>query len=97
MICLELFWTLFKIGAFTFGGGYAMLPLIQSEVESRGWLPLTQLVDFVAVSESTPGPFAVNCPERCAPRWGWCCLPSSSFCWWRGPMTGSKPARCSAG
>ena len=60
MICLELFWTLFKIGAFTFGGGYAMLPLIQSEVESRGWLPLTQLVDFVAVSESTPGPFAVN-------------------------------------
>ena len=60
MICLELFWAFFQIGLFTFGGGYAMLPLIQGAVESHGWLPLAQLVDFVAVSESTPGPFAVN-------------------------------------
>ena len=60
MIFWELFWTFFQIGAFTFGGGYAMLPLIQSEVASHGWMTDAQLVDFVAVSESTPGPFAVN-------------------------------------
>lgn len=60
MIFWELFWTFFQIGAFTFGGGYAMLPLIQSEVAQHGWMTDAQLVDFVAVSESTPGPFAVN-------------------------------------
>ena len=60
MILLELFWTFFKIGAFTFGGGYAMLPLIQSEVTSKGWIDEASLVNFVAVSESTPGPIAVN-------------------------------------
>lgn len=60
MIYLELFWTFFKIGAFTFGGGYAMLPLIQAEVEAHGWMASTDLVNFIAVSESTPGPFAVN-------------------------------------
>ena len=60
MIYLELFWTFFLIGAFTFGGGYAMLPLIQAEVAAKGWLEAEALVNFVAVSESTPGPFAVN-------------------------------------
>lgn len=60
MIYLELFWTFFKIGAFTFGGGYAMLPLIQAEVLAHGWMESAELVNFVAVSESTPGPFAVN-------------------------------------
>ena len=60
MIYLELFLTFLKVGAFTFGGGYAMLPLIQSEVAAHGWLDEKALVDFIAVSESTPGPFAVN-------------------------------------
>ncbi len=60
MIYLELFWTFFLIGAFTFGGGYAMLPLIQIEVVNKGWLANEAVVNFVAVSESTPGPFAVN-------------------------------------
>ncbi len=60
MIYLELFYTFFLIGAFTFGGGYAMLPLIQAEVERKGWLPSEQIVNFIAVSESTPGPFAIN-------------------------------------
>lgn len=60
MIYLELFLTFLKIGAFTFGGGYAMLPLIQSEVASHSWLNQEELVNFIAVSESTPGPFAVN-------------------------------------
>lgn len=57
---LELFWTFFKIGAFTFGGGYAMLPLVQAAVLEHGWLAEAQIVDFIAVSESTPGPFAIN-------------------------------------
>lgn len=60
MIYLELFWTFFLVGAFTFGGGYAMLPLIQIEVVKKGWLENEAVVNFVAVSESTPGPFAVN-------------------------------------
>ena len=60
MILWELFFTFFTIGAFTFGGGYAMIALIQSEVASKGWLTQQQLVDFVAVAESTPGPIAVN-------------------------------------
>ena len=59
-IFLLLFLTFFKIGAFTFGGGYAMLPLIQEEVLRHGWMSVEKIVDFIAVSESTPGPFAVN-------------------------------------
>lgn len=60
MIFLELFWTFFKIGLFTFGGGYAMLPLIQEQVIAHGWLTEEAIVNFIAVSESTPGPFAIN-------------------------------------
>ena len=60
MIFLSLFLTFFKIGAFTFGGGYAMLPLIQAEVISQGWIEQDLLVNFIAVAESTPGPFAIN-------------------------------------
>ena len=60
MIYLKLFLTFLKIGAFTFGGGYAMLPLIQQEVLHHGWLGQEELIDFIAISESTPGPFAVN-------------------------------------
>lgn len=62
MIYLELFLTFFMIGAVTFGGGYAMLPMIQEQVALR-WgdiISSEALVDFVAVSESTPGPFAIN-------------------------------------
>lgn len=60
MIYLELFITFLKIGLFTIGGGYAMIPLIQQEVVAHGWLTLLELTDFIAVAESTPGPFAVN-------------------------------------
>lgn len=60
MIYWELFYTFFKIGLFTFGGGYAMLPLIQEEVVAHGWIPIEDLINFVAISESTPGPFAIN-------------------------------------
>ena len=60
MFYLELFYIFLKIGAFTFGGGYAMLPLIQDEVIAHNWIDSQSLIDFIAVSESTPGPFAVN-------------------------------------
>ncbi|MBQ8911218.1 MAG: chromate transporter [Clostridia bacterium] len=60
MIYLELFLSFLKIGAFTFGGGYAMLPLIMETVVAMGWMTEEQLIDFVAVAESTPGPFAIN-------------------------------------
>lgn len=60
MILLQLFWTFFKVGAFTFGGGYAMIPMIQSEMLAHQWISMEQMVDFIAISESTPGPFAVN-------------------------------------
>ena len=62
MTFLELFLTFLMIGAATFGGGYAMLPMIQEQVALR-WghiIPEEMLIDFVAVSESTPGPFAIN-------------------------------------
>ena len=62
MIYLELFWTFLTIGAFTFGGGYAMLPLIQEQVALR-WADVISseaVINFIAVSESTPGPFAIN-------------------------------------
>lgn len=57
---LILFLTFFKIGAFTFGGGYAMLPFIQQEVLANDWMTIEEITDFIAVSESTPGPFAIN-------------------------------------
>ncbi len=60
MIFLKLFLTFFKIGAFTFGGGYAMLPFIKEAVLANNWMSLEEIIDFIAVSESTPGPFAIN-------------------------------------
>ena len=58
---LTLFLTFFKIGAFTFGGGYALLPLIQREiVEKRKWITNDDILEVVAIAESTPGPIAVN-------------------------------------
>ena len=57
----EMFITFFKIGAFTLGGGYAMLPIIQKEVvEKKKWIDETEFLDMVAVSQSAPGPLAVN-------------------------------------
>ena len=60
MILWQLFYTFFTIGAFTFGGGLAMLRIAQEQVLVHGWLEASQIVDFVALSESTPGPFAIN-------------------------------------
>ena len=74
-----MFLTLFKIGLFTFGGGYAMLALLESElVEKKKWIEKDEFLDMVAIAESTPGPIAINCAtyvgyKRCGV-WG------SAFC-----------------
>lgn len=59
-VYLLLFLEFFKMGALTFGGGYAMIPFIEETVLRHGWMTTSELVDFIAVSESTPGAFAVN-------------------------------------
>lgn len=58
---IKLFLTFFKIGAFTFGGGYAMIPLIQKEVvEEKEWITDDDILEIIAIAESTPGPIAIN-------------------------------------
>ena len=59
-ILLELFLVFAKIGLFTIGGGYAMIPLITQEITQRNWLTLEGVIDIIAISEMTPGPFAIN-------------------------------------
>lgn len=57
----QLFWSFFKIGAFTFGGGYAMIPLIQKEVVDRKkWLAEGEFIDMLAIAQSVPGPISLN-------------------------------------
>jgi len=57
----DLFFTFLKIGAFTFGGGYAMVPLIQNEaIEKKKWINEDEMMDIIAIAESTPGPIAIN-------------------------------------
>lgn len=62
VIFLQLFWVFFIIGLFTFGGGYAMLSLIQTQVVvSHSWLTESAFTDIVAISQMTPGPVGINC------------------------------------
>ena len=56
----QIFWVFAKIGAFTIGGGYAMIPIIQAEMSRRGWISDDDLPDIVALSQSAPGVMAVN-------------------------------------
>ena len=72
---LQLFWTFFKIGGFTFGGGHAMIPLIQREtVENKKWITDDDILEIIAIAESTPGPVAINAATfvgyRTAGFWG---------------------------
>lgn len=60
MIYLEMFFVFFTIGLFTIGGGYAMIPMLREQIVSRGWLSLEEMLNFFAIAESTPGPFALN-------------------------------------
>ena len=59
-ILIKLFLTFLKIGAVSFGGGYAMIPLVREEVLLNGWLSEDAFINFIAVAESTPGPIAIN-------------------------------------
>ncbi|NLJ25373.1 MAG: chromate transporter [Firmicutes bacterium] len=60
MIYLQMLWIFFRLGLFTVGGGYAMLPLIQSEIERLGWITAEEFVDMIAIAEMTPGAIGVN-------------------------------------
>lgn len=88
MIYIELFWVFFQIGMFSFGGGYAALPLIQAQVvDTYGWLNMREFADIITISQMTPGPIAINSATfvgtRIAGFWGatvatfGCVLPSS--------------------
>lgn len=57
---IRLFWNFLMIGALSFGGGYGMISLVRETVLSNGWLTESEFLSFIAVSESTPGPLAVN-------------------------------------
>ena len=61
MLYLQLFLSFFKIGLFGFGGGLAILSLIQHEVETNAWMSQSEFVDIVAISQVTPGPIGINC------------------------------------
>lgn len=60
MIYISLFLVFFVTGLFTIGGGYAMIPMITEQLTNLSWASFQEITDFIAVSESTPGPFAVN-------------------------------------
>jgi chromate transporter len=61
MIYLQLFWSFFQIGLFSFGGGYAAMPLIQSQVvELHAWLTMNEFADVITISQMTPGPIGIN-------------------------------------
>lgn len=61
MIYLQLFWSFLQVGAFSFGGGYAALPLIESIiVDQNGWLSIAEFTDLITISQMTPGPIAIN-------------------------------------
>ena len=86
MIFLELFITFFIIGAFTFGGGYAMLSLIQNQVVTvHQWLTPEEFTDIVAISQMSPGPIGINSATyigysvpQSSPPTCWCCGSASS-------------------
>ncbi|MBE7090246.1 MAG: chromate transporter, partial [Clostridiales bacterium] len=60
-LCLTLFLNMLKIGLITFGGGYAMIAILQKEfVEKKKWLEMEEFADIISIAESTPGPIAIN-------------------------------------
>ena len=86
MIFLELFWSFFRVGLFTIGGGYSMLPMIEDLViNQHGWLTQGQLLDFIGVAESTPGPIAINLATFIGSTMG------GEFGWW-GSILGAACA-----
>ena len=86
MIYLQLFLSFLQIGALSFGGGYASMPLIEAQiVTSHGWLTMTEFSDLVTIAEMTPGPIAVNAAtfvQRWRVSWG---------PWWQRRGASSRP------
>ena len=100
---LDLFLTFGKIGTFTFGGGYAMIPLIQKEVvETKQWITNDDVLEILAIAESTPGPIAINAATfvgyRVAGTFGAFCatmgvvLPSFFITLWQGTLLSLQAA-----
>lgn len=88
LLLLQLFYTFFKIGLFGFGGGYAMLSMIQGEVVTRyGWLSAQEFTDIVAISQMTPGPIGINSATYV----GYTSLLNAGYVHWMG-IVGSATA-----
>ena len=88
LLLLQLFYTFFKIGLFGFGGGYAMLSMIQGEVVTRyGWLSAQEFTDIVAISQMTPGPIGINSATYV----GYTSLLNAGYTHWMG-IVGSATA-----
>lgn len=106
MIFLQLFWEFLKTGLFAVGGGLATLPFLKAITHKYPWFTANDLMDMIAVSESTPGPMGVNsatyagfhaagCPARSRRRFRSCCRRSSSSFWSRVRLTASaRPRSC---
>ena len=70
---LDLFLTFAKVGVCTFGGGYAMLPILQREVvEKKGWVTEEEVTDYFAIGQCTPGAVSGGSQEELPPPWEWC-------------------------
>lgn len=83
MIFWKLFYTFCKIGIFNFGGGYAMISLIHSEVvERNGWITAQEFTDIVAISQSTPGPLGINVATYC----GYAAVENAGYDVWLGVL-----------
>ena len=90
MIYVQLLWSFIQIGLFSFGGGYAALPLIQEQVVSvHGWLTIQEFADVVTISQMTPGPISLNAASFVGTRLGglrsyhsnlWECAPLFDYC-----------------
>ena len=85
-----LFFTFFKIGLFTFGGGYAMIALLEEEfIQRRRWLDKDEFLDMTAIAESTPGPVAINSATYLGYKLAG--VPGAAAC---RPSSSSTPSRC---
>ena len=97
-IYLQLFISFVQIGALSFGGGYAAMPLIQQQVVTlHGWLSPAEFTDLITISQMTPGPIAINSATSWAPEslalgersplpWAACFPPACWFPYWPGPI-----------
>ena len=91
MICWQLFLSFLQIGALSFGGGYAAMPLIEAQiVTSHGWLTTTEFADLVTIAEMTPGPIAINAATFVGTKIA--LLPGSPARWRRRRGAFSRPA-----